>query len=685
MLATAAICDVTSLGQQFGPARLDGVEPGLRGTDAPRDGFDPYLFEGGREWPALRFQAPEALDWSDAAALAVPLENPGSAPFVLLLRIDDSRDADGGDRSLTGIATLAPHQRATVVLPLGAAPPGMRGRPPSGLVPGPGDLIMPDVRGTVDLRHVLALHLSGTREPDDRTLLIGAPVLRVPGGGRVAADGPLADAFGQAIGGSWPEKVVDDADLGRKLAAAEAGVRRLAASAPPPADRWGGVPGPPQAATGFFRTARAGGRWMLVTPDGHPFFSLGVDAVAAANPTVVAGREALLTGLPGPADALSRFYGTDEGRRTFDVGGADLARGLGPDWRRRWRAGTVTRLKAWGFNTLGNWSEAALAPAMPHVAFTDVEGASAAVPMGDRALPDPFDPAFPAVADAVAAAMASAGRGDAGLVGYFSGNELPWGEPGHPADGITAHVLQLAATSPARRALVADLAARYGSPAAWAEAWRLSDIAGWDRPATIPAVPTAAALADIARFEGRFANRYFATVAAALKRHDPDHLYLGTRFAAAPQAVVEACARWCDVISFNVYGPTPTGRAALWRGLDRPVLIGEFHFGSLDRGSFWPGLAAVPAEADRGPAYAGYLDAAVTDPAVVGVAWYQYADEPLTGRPYDGENGHIGLVAVTDVPYGGFVAAVAAANREATAAFARQVTAAVGPARGNPR
>lgn len=681
--AGAASAPETSLALAFGAPRLEGVGAGLRGTDGERDGLDPYLFDDGPGWPALRFQARAPLDWTGAAALVVPVRNPADTPFVLLVRLDDSVGADGGDRSLTGLATLAPHQRATVVLPLGAAPPGMRGRPPSGLALRAGDLVMPDVRGTVDLRHVVAMHLSGTPGAGDRTLLIGTPMLRHGGtDGPPSADGPIADGFGQAIQGAWPEKVLDEADLARKLDRAADEVRRLAAAAPQGAGHWGGVAGPAQAATGFFHTAQAaGGRWMLVTPDGHPFFSLGVDAVTSANPTIVAGREALFAGLPRPGDPLSRFYGLDEGRRTFDIGNANLARGLGPDWRSRWPAATVGRLQAWGFNTLGTWSEAALAPALPHVAFTDVEGASAAVPMGGRNLPDPFDPRFATVADEVAAVMAAAGRGDAGLIGYFSGNELPWGEADRPAEGLAAHVLRLEPASPARRALVEDLQARYPNPAAWSEAWGLPRPDGWDAPVTVPAAPTAAALADMARFEGRFASRYFATVAAALKRHDPDHLYLGTRFASATPAVVAACARWCDVLSFNVYGPTPDARAALWRGLDRPVLIGEFHFGSLDRGSFWPGMQAVPAEADRGPAYAVYLRAALADPAIVGVAWYQYADEPLTGRPYDGENGHIGLVAVTDVPYAGFVDAVAAANRKATAAFVRQLEAVSGARR----
>jgi len=37
----------------------------------------------------------------------------------------------------------------------------------------------------------------------------------------------------------------------------------------------------------------------------------------------------------------------------------------------------------------------------------------------------------------------------------------------------------------------------------------------------------------------------------------------------------------------------------------------------------------------------------------------------VTGRLLDGENSHIGLVGITDIPFGGFVEAVRAANLHA--------------------
>jgi hypothetical protein len=47
---------------------------------------------------------------------------------------------------------------------------------------------------------------------------------------------------------------------------------------------------------------------------------------------------------------------------------------------------------------------------------------------------------------------------------------------------------------------------------------------------------------------------------------------------------------------------------------------------------------------------------------IIGAHWFQYADQPVTGRLLDGENAHFGLVGITDIPFGSFVEAVGAAN-----------------------
>jgi flagellar biosynthesis/type III secretory pathway protein FliH len=55
----------------------------------------------------------------------------------------------------------------------------------------------------------------------------------------------------------------------------------------------------------------------------------------------------------------------------------------------------------------------------------------------------------------------------------------------------------------------------------------------------------------------------------------------------------------------------------------------------------------------------------MSEPSIVGVHWFQYLDQPVTGRLLDGENGHFGLVGITDIPFQGFVDEVRKANLQA--------------------
>jgi agarase len=51
-------------------------------------------------------------------------------------------------------------------------------------------------------------------------------------------------------------------------------------------------------------------------------------------------------------------------------------------------------------------------------------------------------------------------------------------------------------------------------------------------------------------------------------------------------------------------------------------------------------------------------------PAFVGCHWFQYVDEPLTGRTLDGENYNIGLVTVTDTVFPELTAAARKVHKD---------------------
>ncbi|MBU4458942.1 MAG: beta-agarase, partial [Verrucomicrobia bacterium] len=121
-------------------------------------------------------------------------------------------------------------------------------------------------------------------------------------------------------------------------------------------------------------------------------------------------------------------------------------------------------------------------------------------------------------------------------------------------------------------------------------------------------------------------------------------------------------APYCDAIGFNKY-EYDVGKLKLPDGIDRPVVIGEFHFGALDRGMFHTGLKATADQNDRAAKFKAYLESALRHPNIVGAHWFQYRDQATTGRT-DGENYQIGLVDICDTPYPETLAAARAVGAE---------------------
>ncbi len=283
---------------------------------------------------------------------------------------------------------------------------------------------------------------------------------------------------------------------------------------------------------------------------------------------------------------------------------------------------------------------------------------------------DPFDPRFAvSVANSLRPVVQKV-KGDPWCLGYFVDNELSWGGGGEENGryGLAYGALAEEASSPAKQAFLAQLKAKYGDIAKLNAAWG-TDFAAWDalNAAYRPAGPLSPALkADMAAFVKSLARRYFQVIHDTLKQADSDHLYLGCRFAWQTPEAVEASAEICDVVSFNIYAPrVDPARWAFLNALNKPCIIGEFHFGALDRGMFHTGLVATPNQQARAAMYMDYVRSVLDHPAFVGCHWFQYLDEPLTGRTYDGENYNIGFVNVTDTPYPEMVAAAKTVHAEA--------------------
>jgi agarase len=219
---------------------------------------------------------------------------------------------------------------------------------------------------------------------------------------------------------------------------------------------------------------------------------------------------------------------------------------------------------------------------------------------------------------------------------------------------LPENALKLAGDRAVKQAFTKLLRDKYTDIARLNDAWG-SQVASWDEFQAQPVSPplgAATVRADLSMMLTDFAKRYFTVISALMRQYAPNQLYLGPRFAVAPDECVLEAAKYCDVVSYNIYGRAPSivSRGEQIRKLDKPVVIGEFHFGALDRGMFHGGLGPVANQEERGVECARYIQTALDQPWCVGAHWFTYGDEALTGR-FDGENYNIGFVNVTDTPY----------------------------------
>ena len=609
-------------------------------------------------------------DWSAFGAVAIDVYNPGDQELWVGFELNDTNPGGGAAKPVGGRGNVPPHAAMSYYYPVGASSPlahAMRGGPPTA----PGVAPVSGISGSdrpVNAGHVTTCKLTFRYPAGTKSVVIDNLRLLPP----FNYNG-IVDAYGQYTRADWPGKIKNDQDLLAQKQREESDI--LSNPALPGRDMWGGSASKAASSpTGFFTTVKRNGKWWLVDPDGHMFFSMGID-VMESRPggdayTFVDGRKEMFTWLPTEDDPLARYYGHEDHAiygtlkegRTYGFYVANLHRKYGPDWPAAWRAAALDRLRAWGFNTIGNWSDPALYAykKVPYTATIEIEGNYARVASGNDywgKMHDPFDPAFVQAVNQSVQRGTEKFRDDPWCIGYFIDNEISWGGGGNDKEhfGLVYGTLSGGPESPAKRALVEVLKSRHSSIADLNQAWGAT-FASWQALLELPYRPPASLPPgmkdDFSRFLTAFAEQYFRTVHDAVRKYDPHHLYLGCRFAWRTPEAVNAAARHADVVSFNIYrshlDPQEWGFTA---SLDKPCIIGEFHFGAVDRGMFHSGLVTVPNQQARAAMFKQYLESVEDNPAFVGCHWFQYYDEPLTGRAYDGENYNIGFVSVTDTPY----------------------------------
>lgn len=363
-------------------------------------------------------------------------------------------------------------------------------------------------------------------------------------------------------------------------------------------DKYGARADKKVSATGFFRSQKIGGRWWIVDPDGYLMINIGLNNVATAA--------------------------SDSSRQLMEQKFGD---------KNTWAVKTKELMSELGFNNFGAWSDnESLTPLKSQVSnpfsYTIIKNfmsdygrkkGGTYQASGHTGYPDNtifvFDSAFENFCDEYAKQL-TVNKNDKNLFGYFSDNEMPFQRL-----SLDSYLSKKDTTDEGY------IAARN-----WLQQKNIAikDITDKERN----------------EFLGVMAERYYSVVSKAIKRYDPNHLYLGSRFHSYEKKVPEvfkAAGKYVDVIAINYYREwTPLQEDVTnweaWSG--RPFIITEWYTKGEDSGM--PNYSGagwiVHTQKDRGLFYQNFTLALLESKNCVGFHWFKYQDNDPSNLKTDPSN-----------------------------------------------
>ena len=610
------------------------------------------------EPPAITI-APESGAWdlSQYASVVFTVENPNDGPITVGGRAENA-SAKGLTDSCGGAVVLLPGEEKTLRVRLIPRPedPGFAMFEPFYMY-----VKAINVReNTVDPSSIARLVVAVEGAKAGETFRLRD--VKAVGAGKPGTPKflPFIDSFGQYVHADWPGKIDDVKDFAERRAEE---LKEMADwPGPKDVDQYGGwTKGPTLKATGSFRVQKVDGKWWLVDPLGKLFWSYGPTGVGfGGDISPITDRENWFTELPKRDDPKFGEFYTDGQNATYryyqtkkwtgySLSNANLVRKYGDGYKAVLADLSNRRLKSWGFNTIASWSAGEVIDAHQTAYCKTIHYGA---PLIHYRMPDAYSGAWePNVRKAIADEAKRSGD-DPFNIGYFVDNERWWG-PNKRGSAIGVETMKNAADCAAKIKFIAQLRKKYSTIEKLNQAWETKHET-WDALAAnreAPNTKVEAIQTDCGDFGMMFAERYFSVVGDAIKKSAPGKMYMGCRFHGHVDiAVVELASKYADLISYNIYDNPPTGRVNNYRSLDVPIMITEWGVESDRRQTpFRPSMEATMNPLERTQLLTRFVDAACKHPNVVGAHFFQYRDQPLSGRP-DGEATLRGFVNVADTP-----------------------------------
>jgi hypothetical protein len=365
----------------------------------------------------------------------------------------------------------------------------------------------------------------------------------------------------------------------------------------PPLSKYGGNLNYREDSTGFFHVKKIGNRWWGIDPQGYRYVNVALNSISTGKSE-------------GMEKALKEKFGTGE----------------------NWLKETIKLLQETGFNCAGSWSDyqaiieanKSLEKPMAYTinwnfmsSYGKKRGGTYQQP-GHVGYPNNaifvFDPGFETFCDEHARQLKEF-KDDPNLFGHFSDNEMPF-----KTDAIENY-LSLPKGDSGREA---------------AEKWLAEQGI------------TKEQITDEHReaFMALVGEKYFSIVSKAIKKYDPNHMYIGARFYSNEkhhEKFMRAIGKYVDIVSNNYYGkwtPDSTHMAewAEWTG--KPFIITEYYTKGEDSGMPNQSGAGwiVRTQQDRGLFYQNYNLALLESKNCVGWHYFKYQDNDPEAKGVDPSN-----------------------------------------------
>lgn len=349
-------------------------------------------------------------------------------------------------------------------------------------------------------------------------------------------------------------------------------------------------------ATGFFYVTKINNRWWSVDPDGYLFIDKGMNDINM-----------------GASDNNKAAF-DQQFKNTYD-----------------WALKTTQMLRGLGFNGAGAWSAYPVlkdvdnkTQPLAYTVMLDFMGSygknkGTYQQSGHLGYPDNaifvFDPEFEKYCDRYARQI-SANKNDKNLYGYFSDNELPF----------------------YRKSLDNYLSKKDKSDAGYMAAKRWLDEHHYDQTAITDQMRN--------EFLGVMVDRYLSVVSKAIKKYDPNHMYIGCRlngYEKTVKEVIQAAGKYLDLVSINYYDHwTPnTGDMRNWTAWSgKPFIITEWYVKGEDSGmGNYSGAGwVVKTQKERGLFYQNFTLGLLESGNCVGWHWFKYQDNDPTNKNVDPSN-----------------------------------------------